>query len=574
MILHNRFIGDWAMVWKSFVRDSWWFADTNMDAYYRPLQDVWFWLNYHLFGLAAPGWHLAMIAVHLLAVWLVFEIARDLTTGRWKPLFAATLFGVMPVHAQAVVQPTAIPLSMSAAFELAAFLCFLNRGNLGGMKRLWGLALFAFALLGHESAVIFPLLLVAYTVILEQSSKESIRDGLVRVTSQTWPFFAVLAGYFGLRLWVLGFISKQNFANSMSFMQVLMTLPSVLALYLELLVMPWIAGPPEHPIKIVSSVLSRDFYFPLAVLAAVALAAVRAIWRASHCRLYLFWIVWMVVALLPVLNLRVFPPWGLVQDRYLYLSSVGWCLMVADIGVAIFEGAPFGTLATVFSATLVVALYAGLLFQIETFFHDDVSLFSVSVQRFPNSWFGHFQLGKALKDRGDFADAEREYRAAMDINPDYPFGLINFAALLEETGHIPEALDVLRRAVVLMPQWKFKLDSYINIANNADSLGAADLRESALDEGANLPGARTAVAKVRAQIEIKNGDFAEAETVLLASSREDPGDAEVWALLASARARQGKRPQAIDACQRALALKPSQGLREVLEKLLVQLRAG
>ena len=572
MIVHNPFLGAWAMVWKSFVSDSWWFLDPHnlpQSAFYRPLQDVWFWLNYHLFGFAVPGWHLALIAVHLIVVWLVFKIAQELTSHRWEPLLAATLFGVMPLHAQAVVRLTAIPLPMSAAFETAAFLCFIR----GGMKRRWALILFAFALMSHESSVIFPLLLIAYAVIMQSSPTESIRDALVRVTRETWGFFAILAGYLGLRFWVLGFISEQHFANRMTFAQALMTLPSVVALYLRLLLVPWSAGP-EHPIEIVSSMLSPDFYFPLAIAIAVALAAVFVFWKAAPPKLYLFWIAWMAIGLLPVLNLRNFPPWGMAEDRYLYLSSIGWCLMVGEIAVSGFEAAPFARIAAVSGAAALVALYAGILLHIEPFWHDDVRLFSVSAHRFPNSWLSHFQLAKALKERGDLEGAEREYRTALDLEPDYPIALLNFAALLEKTGRIPEALEDLRRAVVFMPQWKFNLRSYINLANNADSLGAIDLRESALEEAANLPGGQIATTKTRAQIDLKHGDLADAESLLLPASREDPGDVEIWALLATAFAREGKRPQAIDACQKALALNPGQGLREVLDKLLSQLRAA
>ena len=130
MIVLNRFIGDFALVWKSFVNDSWWFRNPlklPQSAYYRPLQDVWLAANFHLFGFAPPGWHLAIVAVHLIAVWLVFEIARELTDTRGLRFIAATLFGVLPIHAQAVVWPTAIPLPMSAMFELAALLVFIRR---------------------------------------------------------------------------------------------------------------------------------------------------------------------------------------------------------------------------------------------------------------------------------------------------------------------------------------------------------------------------------------------------------------------------------------------------------------
>jgi len=581
MIVRNRFLGDWAMVWDSFVRDSWWFIDPHhlpQSAYYRPLQDVWFWLNYHLFGFAVPGWHLTLIAVHLIAVWLVFEVARELSPHRWKPLIAATLFGVMPVHAQAVVWLIAIPLPMSAAFELAAFLCFVRGGDQGGMRRVWALAFFVLALLSHESAVVFPLLLVAYSVIMKPerdhaSATASIRHTLRRAATESWRFFAILAGYLGLRLWVLGFISERHFANPMTLAQSGLTLPSVVATYLQLLAAPWSAGP-EHPLAIVSSALSRDFYLPIMLMGAAALAAVLMLWRTPQRSLYLFCIAWIAIGLLPVLNLREFSPWIMVQDRYLYFSSAAWCLMAADIMIALLEGLQFGTIVILSAAAIVTSLYAGFLLHLETFWHDDTALFSTCVQRFPRSWFCHFELGSALNDRHDPEGAEREYRTTLAIKPDYPGALLDLAMLLERSGRTPEALDDMRQAVVLMPQWNYGLNFYGNLANNADILGAADLRDSALEAVARLPGGPLEVEKTRAQIDIRHRDFTDAETLLEAASAQDPGDAELWALLATAVAREGKNAQAIDACQRALALKPDPALAQVLQRLLQQLLAA
>jgi len=37
---------------------------------------IWFRINYHLFGFNPTGWHVAMVALHLLAVWLAFKIVR------------------------------------------------------------------------------------------------------------------------------------------------------------------------------------------------------------------------------------------------------------------------------------------------------------------------------------------------------------------------------------------------------------------------------------------------------------------------------------------------------------------
>ena len=245
MILRNRYLGDSAMLWKSFGRDFRWFMDPHhlpQSAYYRPLQDVWMSLNFHLFGLAVPGWHLGLIAIHLVAVWLVFLLARELIANRWAPVVAATLFGLMPVHAQAVVWASAMPLPTGAAFELAGLLCVM-RGRRG-----WALIFCAFALMCHESAVMLPPILFAYAVILEPERDPSIprgtiRESMWRALAETWPFFVALTGYLLVRLMVFGFVVRSHSANPMTFVQLLTTLPSAIVTYVWLLVAPWSAGP-------------------------------------------------------------------------------------------------------------------------------------------------------------------------------------------------------------------------------------------------------------------------------------------------------------------------------------------
>ncbi len=111
----NHFIGQWSFIWRSFVNDSWWFrnpAKLPQSAYYRPLQDAWFALNYHAFAMNPVGWHMMMIALEVIVVWLVFRVTEELTGDFTSALVAGALFAVMPVHAQAIAWPSAIPLPM------------------------------------------------------------------------------------------------------------------------------------------------------------------------------------------------------------------------------------------------------------------------------------------------------------------------------------------------------------------------------------------------------------------------------------------------------------------------------
>ena len=157
----NRYIGDWSFIWKSLAYDPVWYlwpGTSPVLPYYRPLQNIWFAFNFHLFGLNPIGWHATMIALHLLAVWLVFRAAWLLAAEIWTALLAAALFALMPIHVSAVAYASAIGTPLSAAFEFGAFLFYLQWWQTRGTPKAQpnelaaSLALFAGALLSYDGA--------------------------------------------------------------------------------------------------------------------------------------------------------------------------------------------------------------------------------------------------------------------------------------------------------------------------------------------------------------------------------------------------------------------------------------
>jgi tetratricopeptide (TPR) repeat protein len=62
-----------------------------------------------------------------------------------------------------------------------------------------------------------------------------------------------------------------------------------------------------------------------------------------------------------------------------------------------------------------------------------------------------YKLGMAYEQSGQAAKAEREYRAALGLAPDYPEAHQNLGVLLMRSGQITEAEDHFSRAVQLMP---------------------------------------------------------------------------------------------------------------------------
>src|ERR1700688_457176 len=175
MILKNYHLGEWSYFWKSLVYDLWWFRDPlhlPQTDRYRPMVDIWFAIHYHLFGLSPAPWHATMILVHLVAVWLIFKIAIHLTRDRQKALLAAAMFGLLPLHGQAVVWASGISLLLGGTLELAAFYVFITNSRASWSRLGIAAVLYALSLLCHESAVVFPALAGLYLFLLDSRDSE------------------------------------------------------------------------------------------------------------------------------------------------------------------------------------------------------------------------------------------------------------------------------------------------------------------------------------------------------------------------------------------------------------------
>jgi tetratricopeptide (TPR) repeat protein len=561
MIVFNRSIRSWSFLWESFVRELWWFLDPNhpYSNYYRPLQDVWLGLNYKLFGLNTVGWHAALIILQSIAVCLVFAIASRIAADSWVALGAALLFAALPVHAQAVAWPSAVPIPLSAVFELGAFYLIVGRTtNLS--KRALAALLYAGALLTHESAVVFPALLFLYAFLLEPSAMTELdlwtRQRIRRSVLLAAPFIVEAAAYLAVRYLILGFISRPSPVNHMTAAQELLTIPHALAIYAMLLAFPWLAGP-AHRLLNVTSPLSLDVYVPLLALTGLGLVFLWAIRKHPHRRLYLFCAMWMIVAVAPVLNLRALFEQAEIQDRYLYMSSVGACVLVADLVVRMVRksiGArrwawAAGVMAAAFA---VIVLNAATLWRVERFWHDDLSLFSRSIQEFPQAAAWHDNLGVALWHQGHLQWAEREFKRALALKADDWSALLNLGQIHAAMGRTDEGAREMAQGVRLQPNPA--PDTYILLAQMYDLTGEHDKAKEMFARAAKLPGGAEAIALSEVQLKLaRREDPAGSEATLRRLLPYYGDDPRIWTLLGAALAQQNRPEQALGAFQHALA---------------------
>jgi protein O-mannosyl-transferase len=131
---------------------GWWYVWRPLQT--RPLTYLTFWINYQLGGDNAAGYHAVNIALHLLAVWLLFRVLARI--GPRKPaLIAAAIFALHPIQTEPVAY------IFERATLLATIFCLLSASAWFAGDYARSAGLFIFALLSKEECVAFPLVLLA-----------------------------------------------------------------------------------------------------------------------------------------------------------------------------------------------------------------------------------------------------------------------------------------------------------------------------------------------------------------------------------------------------------------------------
>ena len=429
-LVSNKLIASWSFVFNSFRYDVWYFRNplrVPQSVYYRPIQNLWFAANAALFGLHPAPWHLAKIVLHVVAVVLSFRVAQLMTGEAGCALLTAAIFGLMPAHVGGVVWASAIPEPLSTVFELGAMI-FLIQRKPGWSRGLFISAFFfACAILTHESAFLFPLIVALYVLIFEGVEENaSARIGLVLRTCA--PFVAVAIAYVCARFNALGyefFLGSRPGASSLVVRgfekpwikytpaQILMTVPVVLITYLAVLALPTMASP-THAVEFITHPQPIVFISAAALIILAGAASILA-WRSPHRRIYLFCAVWAILTIAPALNLNSL--WYLVDDRYLYAPSFGWSLAIAVAAMELASHGARARKAVGAAMAALLALYAVSTVQTEGYWRNDIAFFQRCVEISPDHLNFRLDLANWMNKAGDREGAVRVLEDGVALDP-------------------------------------------------------------------------------------------------------------------------------------------------------------
>jgi len=509
-VLDNITITQWRYVPEYFANGVWALIDPHKaGGYYRPLFLLWLKINYSLFRLGPAGWHALSVLLHVIATIQTFWLARRILKTDIAAAVAALLFAVHPVHIESVAWVSGATDPLVTVFMLAAVLGFLRFLDHWGTGEGWPLyvasiAFAALALLSKEIAIVLPILLIA-TALVTRDRAVSTR----KIWQLASPFFVVTLAYFAVRYSVLHALSRS--LSTYSAFDVLLTWPSMVVFYLRQLLVPlWIS--PYASVYWVTSPSARHFWIPLAVCV-VIIAVTLIIYRnSSHRRTFLALFAWVVLPLLPAFYISVFPTDQIVHDRYLYLSSVGFSILVVLVGQElapkIFLSPKLSlSIIKVASATL-IALLAFLTFSGELDWASDLLLFTRGVAIAPDNNSAVMNLGVALIENNRPAEGSRLLRLVCARDPNFADAAHNLGRYFYANHQDAEAETLLRRAVMLDPGQEYWLIEYAGVELR---LGKIEEAESAARQALRLRPDGTEFHVVLGAILAAKGDSSGAE---------------------------------------------------------------
>ena len=418
-------------------------------------------IDWELFGDHAGGHHGMNVAFHWAAALLLYLAMNKLLMRPHAAGFIAAMFALHPLNLESTAWVSERRNVLCGVFWMATLLAYAAYARHGGWKR-YGLvtACVCCALMSKPLAVTLPCVLalldywplnrpgIAFhssAVQREQASEVPVRS-VSRLVAEKLPWFLMSA----VASW-LSYLCQEK----IHVVSDLTTVPWVLrlqnacvayGLYLRRMFWPFdLAVFYPHPAWSHSN--PQEALAVPTLIAALVLLLITAVvmwFYRTRPGLFVGWF-WFLGTLVPMI--------GLVQvgrqqlaDRYAYVSMVGVGLMLVSLSWS----PKWARTRSQLGAAMLMYLLAISVWQLQ-WWENSRTLFSRALEVTDQNSWAHLNLGLALQNEGQKADAIRHYELALMIDPNYALAHYNLGIVWQDLGRLDSAVPYLQKAVELDP---------------------------------------------------------------------------------------------------------------------------
>jgi len=425
---------------------------------YRPLSIVMFAVEYQLWGINPAVNHFFNVLFFALSGVLIFLVLRRLLPmqNNWLPLVTAFLFIIHPIHTEAVANIKSRDEILVLFFLLLSLLLFFRKDKLS-----YYLSVFVFflGLLSKENAI-------TYLAILPMTCYFFTEMPLKKIAIKSLPILGMAIIYLLMRAKFAGMLGDRVTTDIMdapylhaTLMEKTASIIMILGKYLLLLIFP-------HPLSYdysYNQVPLVNWASPAALLSlAIHLALLGYAvykWREKSIISYGIFFYFITISIVSNLVFNIGTP---MAERFLYLSSFGFCLAIAagikqflKLSTKVKDKIQWKPAWVIPLAVIGIAASAKTISRNKDW-KDNYSLYKADINTVPNSARARLYYGIELIGQYDktgnvqfINQSIDEIRRSCEINPDFSYAFHNLGVAYQRVNRHDEAITCYKRVLEL-----------------------------------------------------------------------------------------------------------------------------
>lgn len=444
---------------------------------YRPFVTFTYMIDYFLWELNPAGYHLTNLILHILSVFSLYLLIVNLWKDSTFALIASAVFALTPVNTEAV---NAISFREDLLITpLCLFSLITHRNlqipNLPETKRriikLASSMLYLLALFSKEMAIVLPL--IAMVIDYHREKKLILKNYL--------GYFIIFVLYLGFRVFLFSNPDSTTPEDAgiviPDFISRITWVPFIISFYLHRFF---------FPVNLAADYGGTIYLNPWNVVILIILIGLFVKSKSDKIKIS---IVWFLISLIPVLN--IIPIRHPIAERYLYFPAVAASILLS----ALIHQIKSKQVSIYICLLLVFSL---LIFERNKIWNNGYTLWSDTIEKFPGSFGGHYNLGIQYENKGLLDQATDEFKIALELNPNSAEAHFSLGNVYLKQNNIDAAIGEYKTALNLNPDF---IEGHFNLGIALLSKGLKDMAKKEFEIVLKLkPGhvqARNAISMLR-----------------------------------------------------------------------------
>ncbi|MFT5169592.1 MAG: Flp pilus assembly protein TadD, partial [Candidatus Omnitrophota bacterium] len=435
---------------------------------YTPLTTLSWALEYRFFKLNPFIFHLNNILLHLGVVVFVFLTSRRVGLSVIAASVTSLLFGIHPLHVESVAWISQRKDVLGAFFYMATVYGYLFHLEQYMPHRLkntvkYNRYMMLVTLLGVLSILSNPMALsLPFILILFDWFKE--RKGNWRILIEKLPLISCI----GIITW----INYATYVHNIGFdiKTVSLVWPWTFIFYIKQFILPFVLVPIYHLPEPVAFT-NFEYIFSCAVFATLVVAFV----YFNRYKWFVFAVLYYFFSIFFLLRFDVTDDLNIVSDRFMYLPSLGICLLLGYAFDRIINRgrASRNILIKIVPIIFVCGLF--IWFGVKTYHQSKIwrtgeDLWQHQLKNNPEEHTALTRLALALMQKAEYQEAITQYRQVLELNVTQD-EIKNVQGVNDMFKRVDSIERLFKQSIAINPK---DMDTYYNMGYFYEAVGADD----------------------------------------------------------------------------------------------------